>query len=562
MQSPPTFSVIIPTCGRPGFLRVALRSLTWQTLKDFEVIVVNDGEEDVSAVVQEFCDSMPLSLLRTPRPRSGPSCARNTGIRAARGAYLCYLDDDDFYYEEHLELHLEAAQSFGRKVNYSDGIRARQKLRDGEYVTVSRDIRLSFDFDLALLAGRNITPTLTVAHRADCLKRSGLFAPYLRGHEDWDLWQRLARHYPFLHINAPTAEYLIRESSGSLSYQVADMAASWLFVRRQGMIFHTIPPVYELEQRAARARHLGAAASPAPVPVRIILCAGDAGAFLENTAALQSLEALREEELSGRAHLLVAGWGEAMPLLYQHVARQLPHVSSCLWFPEDPGRLFAANKAAEDCNAEWLLFLEPFVEPAAPGWLDALLAAADAGPDIGAVSGVLTVRGRPALSGGALSGRNDLIFNRSVPDPGGATAPEAYCLSGLCLMVRREAFLAVNGFDPAFAPWHYADADLCLRLRERGLGSVIAPGALFAWNRQNSRLVQTSSGLAGRRTFWDRWVDGDFPFERYTMIRTDWSMRPEDGLSLWPSDGVPPRSFDVPLPSHYQQVLKPNGNKQ
>lgn len=556
MQPNPTVSVIVPTCNRPELLRVALNSLTWQAFKDFEVIVVNDGEADVTPVAAEFAGSLDLVLLESPVKGSGPSAVRNTGIRAARGTYLCYLDDDDFYYEHNIKVLYNAIRRFGLRVAYGEEILALQKLVGGKTVTVARYINHEAgNFSLARLAGENFLPTRALMHKADCLKRSGLFAEYLRGHEDWDLWQRMARHYTFMPVKTPIAEYLFHHEDGQLSEHVLTMAKTWLFVRRQGQIFHSMPPVYTLEKNASSARWLGTPASGGRV--QIILCAGEAGAFLRNQAALQSLERLCGKEMSGQARLLVAGWGDAMPLLYRRISQKKPHTASCLWFSEDPGRVFASNKAAENADAEWLLFLEPFVAPAGSEWLDAMLACAGSRPDIGAVGGVLAVGDRPALAGGKLSARDELVFDRDVPKPGDVPR-EAYCLTGLCLMVRRDHFLAVGGFDPSFAPWHYADADLCLRLREQGLISVIAPEAVLSWNHQKSRLSQTPSGLAGRRAFWDRWIRKPFALEQYIKA-TDWSLRPEDGLPFWPSEGTMPHSFDVALPLQYQAVLERAG---
>jgi glycosyltransferase involved in cell wall biosynthesis len=95
----PLFSVIIPTFGRPRWLTEAIDSVLSQTVQDFEVIVVDDGSSE------------PVELPASPQVRGvrreengGAAAARNTGVDAARGRYVTFLDDDDLYTAERLEL--------------------------------------------------------------------------------------------------------------------------------------------------------------------------------------------------------------------------------------------------------------------------------------------------------------------------------------------------------------------------------------------------------------------------------------------------------------------------
>lgn len=95
----PRFSIVVPTRGRPEYLAEALRSVQRQTLSDFECLVVSDG------------DARPPELPSDPRFRllyrseaGGPAAARNTGLAAATGEAVLFLDDDDLYSPDRLEL--------------------------------------------------------------------------------------------------------------------------------------------------------------------------------------------------------------------------------------------------------------------------------------------------------------------------------------------------------------------------------------------------------------------------------------------------------------------------
>jgi len=107
MPKNPLFSVIIPTCNRPDLLPYAIQSVIEQTCKHWELIIINDGHdgpnENVKDIINDFQDPRIQELLKTPKPESGPSVARNMGLRNAQGDFATYLDDDNMYKNNFLE---------------------------------------------------------------------------------------------------------------------------------------------------------------------------------------------------------------------------------------------------------------------------------------------------------------------------------------------------------------------------------------------------------------------------------------------------------------------------
>jgi glycosyltransferase involved in cell wall biosynthesis len=93
----PEFSVVIPTHGRPAFVDAAIRSVLAQTFTDFECIVVDDA----SPQAPEVPDDPRLRLIARP-VNGGPAATRNTGIDAASGTFLAFLDDDDIWLPDRL----------------------------------------------------------------------------------------------------------------------------------------------------------------------------------------------------------------------------------------------------------------------------------------------------------------------------------------------------------------------------------------------------------------------------------------------------------------------------
>ena len=111
----PIFSIIVPTRNRPVSLRTALEAIKQQTFSGFEVIVIDDGSRTECrteyAVLQKTLDSRFRLISVSPdgSPGSGPAAARNFGISLARGEYVGFCDDDDYWCaDDHLAVAAEA----------------------------------------------------------------------------------------------------------------------------------------------------------------------------------------------------------------------------------------------------------------------------------------------------------------------------------------------------------------------------------------------------------------------------------------------------------------------
>ena len=102
-QETPLISVIVRTCGRPQTLKRTLESLRWQTYRNFEIIVAEDGPPAAREMVERDFAELPIRYLNDGRFH-GRAANGNRGLAAARGALCNFLDDDDFFYPDHLEL--------------------------------------------------------------------------------------------------------------------------------------------------------------------------------------------------------------------------------------------------------------------------------------------------------------------------------------------------------------------------------------------------------------------------------------------------------------------------
>jgi glycosyltransferase involved in cell wall biosynthesis len=105
----PLVSVVIPTLDRPRLVVRAVQSALTQTLRDIEVIVVQDGPNDATAHALRQIDDPRLRLQALPQ-RLGSADACNAGVECARGPWVAFLDDDDEFLPTKLALQLATAQ--------------------------------------------------------------------------------------------------------------------------------------------------------------------------------------------------------------------------------------------------------------------------------------------------------------------------------------------------------------------------------------------------------------------------------------------------------------------
>jgi hypothetical protein len=183
-------SIVIPAYNSAVYIANALNSVLAQTYINYEIIVVNDGSPDTPAL--EHVLHPYLSKIRYIRQENrGPSGARNTAIRAARGRYVAFLDSDDLWLPKHLAKQVEALEkdpSLG--LVYSNAVH----IEDDYPVGIAFDSTpqsLPVDFD-ALLQERSTVNTSSAVVSRQALVQAGLFDEQLRRCEDYDLWLRLA----------------------------------------------------------------------------------------------------------------------------------------------------------------------------------------------------------------------------------------------------------------------------------------------------------------------------------------------------------------------------------
>jgi glycosyltransferase involved in cell wall biosynthesis len=205
-------SVIVPTYNRPGYLARALASIRAQTYRDYEIIVVNDGGEDVARLCELFG---PVNYLALKRNMGLPT-ARNNGIRRANGRFVAYLDDDDMWLPRHLEKLVAFRLKSRCRLVYSDSFYW--------FDESSYQLLLSLDYSKEELHRQNLTPVCSILHDRDLWDEAGRFNQALPNHEDYELWLRMSEITSFEHLAEVTALYSKRTGSEQMSMNAKFMA--------------------------------------------------------------------------------------------------------------------------------------------------------------------------------------------------------------------------------------------------------------------------------------------------------------------------------------------------
>ena len=239
----PLVSVLVPTQNRLPMLRDALESVCAQTYLNWEAIVVNDGGEDISAVLKSLpADAAArIGSIRSPHPR-GQASARNSGVAAARGDIVAFLDDDDRYKPNHLESLVAGLRGSGAAVGYTRAEAVWEQHVDGKRVDLRRGPASPwYRYSRALLLVRNCMPIDNWAVRRECFEQYGNFDESLPCAEDWDLLLRFSAHVDFHQIAEMSTEVRVRdEAVDSVSKRNRLRPVCELLYRRYGAMGHEL----------------------------------------------------------------------------------------------------------------------------------------------------------------------------------------------------------------------------------------------------------------------------------------------------------------------------------
>ena len=189
MSDAPLVSVVIPVFNRQDVLRRAVMSVWAQTLRDYELIIVDDGSSEpiADAIAGERSNTR---LVRHEKNR-GAAASRNTGVHEARGRYIAFLDSDDEWHADKLAHQIAFMQAEPGLLASCTGFAL---VSDGEVF----DSRLppSVSDLREILWGCRISPGSSLVVDRALYETAGPMDETLRRLEDWDWLILAAKHSP------------------------------------------------------------------------------------------------------------------------------------------------------------------------------------------------------------------------------------------------------------------------------------------------------------------------------------------------------------------------------
>lgn len=190
----PFVSVIIPTFNRVNLLKETVQSVRNQTFRDFEIIVVNDGSSDGT---DEWLDSQ-VDIRAVHQKNQGIARSRNNGAAKARGSWFAFLDHDDLWAPEKLDVQVRFAREHPEM-----GLIAAKHVRLGSSYRVPQKFRWIYGDLLAKEYGESFIHTSSVMIRRDAFTDVGGFPPRYRFADEFDVWLKIASRYPIAYFNLP-----------------------------------------------------------------------------------------------------------------------------------------------------------------------------------------------------------------------------------------------------------------------------------------------------------------------------------------------------------------------
>jgi O-antigen biosynthesis protein len=500
----PLVSILVPVYRTPLWaLERCVASVLGQSRGDWELCLVDDGSNstELTAALERIRRIDRRIRVSALAASGGISAATNAAAGLATGSFLAFLDHDDELSPDALE---RVAAAIGREPEgdlfYSDEDKIDERgerfdpLFKPEW---SPDLLLSFAY----------TCHLTVIRRELFDDLGGLRSEF-DGSQDYDLAIRAGErarrvvHIPELlyHWRSLPSSAASGSAAKPWAYEAGRLAIADALARRGEAGEVTEHPRFPGRYHVRRA-------IPGTPLVSVIIPFRDEPALLAT-----AVSTLREHAGWDRIEFVLVDNGSELPETKALLA-ELAHdddVRIC----EEPGPFnWAAinNSAARAASGDYLVFMNNDIEAREPGWMSALLSHAQR-REVGAVGARLlypdgTIQHAGVVIGlGGIAGHVLRGLDAERPGYNSTAIVTRNCsvVTGACMMVRREVFFEVGGFDEQL-PVAFNDVDFCLKLRERGYLIVFTPLAELIHHESKSR--GHTDDLDENKYIRDRWGD-------------------------------------------------------
>ena len=509
-------SILVPLWNNEKEFQIAmLESVMNQTYQNWELCLA-DGSDETHSYIGEICKDYAARsdgriIYRHLDENGGIAGNTNACLALATGEYVGLLDQDDILHPSVLFEYVKAINEQGADYLYCD-----ETTFKGSDINHMLTMHFKPDYAPDNLRANNYICHFSVFRRK-LLEEEVLFRPEYDGSQDHDMILRLTdRAEKVVHV--PKLLYYWRSHSGSV--------ASGIEAKPYAIDAAKRAVAWNLEKHGLE--HFE----------------------IESTRAFETIFRIRYEIL-GMPKISVVIINAGTPEELQRCRASVTEMSSYgnyeiivgdegLAAASYPGQM---NLGARRAEGEYLIFLDSRSEILTADWMEELLMYAQR-EDVGAVgaklynpddtichAGLVLGLGAERTAGRIFDGQH----RRSLGYMGRLCyAQDISAVSGACLMVKRERFVAAGGFDESFANSLY-DADFCLKLRERGYLNIFTPFAELYFRGTEYSAENADPGeqeqLAGEAArFRERWADilaaGDPYYNlNFSLDRNDCSLK-------------------------------------
>lgn len=539
LRTRPLVSILLPVYDPPlAWLRACLDSVLAQDYPDWELCIADDAstQPEVRALLAEYAARDPRIRV-VWRPHNGHIvAASNSALALARGAWVALLDHDDLLAPQALLEMVAAAEAHPHwRMLYSD----EDKIdADGQRF----DPYFKPDFDPALLLGQNCIGHLVMYDR-DLLHAVGGFQAGMDGSQDWDLALRcVERLSPEQIGHVPQVLYHWRAHPGSSA------------AHPQAKAYATAAACRAVQAHLARTGQAGEVISIAPGRLRVRRALPSplprVSLIVPTRDRLDLLGPCLDGVLQGTDYPALDVWvvdnGSCAPETLAYLAQLARDPRVHVLRDDGPFNYSALNnRAAAQARGQVLCLLNNDIQVLAPDWLREMVAEALV-PDVGAVGALLLYPDGRIQHAGVMLGIGGVAAHPWCGWPADCEGQmgrlrlvhSLSAVTGACLVVRRDAFMAVGGLDEALAV-AFNDVDFCLRLRAAGYRNVWTPHA---------RLVHRESASRGPDTHPERYQR---LLREAALMRARWGALLEDDPAYNPNLSLDGEAFalaDRPRP--------------
>ena len=490
--SQPLISILTPVFDTPvSWLREAVESVLAQVYENWELLLIDDGSTDA-----DLLRALPALPARDRRIRlvrleshQGISAALNRGLDLANGEWVTFLDHDDVLEADALFQNVKLLQETSElDLIYSD----EDKLTDQGFESPILKPDWSPDFFLSC----NYLCHMIFLRR-DLVREVGGFQSQFDGSQDYDLLLRVSERTGRIH-HIPRLLYHWRRSESSSSNDVrqkpGQLEASWRAIEAH------------LSRRGEQAHVAVDWRTHAFYVRRDLREVKKISVIIPSFRGASSLERCLESLVSRTSY---PNYEIVIVQMSQHekIAEAATRFSHrMLHFADAVNDSAAKDYAVAQTDSPWLLFLDSNVEAIVPDWLT-VMAEHVQRPETGAVGPRLISPDDTIEHAGFVLGVNGIAQSafRGFPaeHPGVNRQLQMTrnysAVSGACLLVRREVFQQIGGFDEQLTG-ALADIDLCLKMRDAGYLIVYTPLAKLLWNGESD-----SNDVRGEAVMRERW---------------------------------------------------------